>query len=185
MLCWPFMSYTPRARGIRKPLHFCQAESFCFCSTFKNPFCSCRRSWAAPGWQCQALSQLCHRHRPALSASGRNPPGAACHRTGFFPLQKCCNYLCQHCRQVKRWCQVPASWNGAQNAAPTVPTALGLFHPIPKDTGLPPLKKENYSSGKVHSLRSVRICSSTQGHMGSGSHRHTQIPACISYFLHC
>lgn len=74
---------TPRARGIRKPLHFCQAESFYSLQHLQKSTLFLLQDLSS-AWVTTPSSVTQNRCPPALGASGRNPPGDDCHRTGFF-----------------------------------------------------------------------------------------------------
>lgn len=128
-----------------------------------------------------SVTQLCHRHPPALSASARNPPGADCHKIGFFFLSRNAAIIFVKLQAGEASCQVPASWNAARNAAPMVPPSCSVPLPSCSQTRRFGPPKVNNSSRKVHSLTSVRSAAALRD---TDSHRHTPIPACISYFCH-
>lgn len=80
MLCWPLMPHTA-SEGNKATFEFLSSRI-----VLLSAAPSVIHSVAATGAE-QPLgdnAKLCHRCPPALSASGRNPPGADCHKTEFF-----------------------------------------------------------------------------------------------------
>lgn len=179
MLCWPLMSHT-KVRGVRKPLHFHQAESLCCLQHFQSPTLLLPQQLSSP-WVTMpgSVTELCHRCPPALSASGRNPPAA----DWVFFLSR--NSAIISVNAAGRWsvgagCLPAGMQPGMQHPWSQLLCASSITLP---ETGLAPPKVNN-SSGKVHSLTRVRICSSTQGPVGSDSHRsHKYLPASLISFI--